>query len=113
MPQPTDEPATDQTLDELIDEAYGAKQILPTYERCLHLDDALRAAIDRLLPDVEARAAAAVRGSRDWYELPRILDDARDTLAGTLGHGLLSAAIQVDRLAHTCQRLQTETTAGY
>jgi hypothetical protein len=113
MAQPTDQPATDQTLDSLIGEAFGAKRMLPPYERCLHLDQALRAAIDELLPEVDERAGRAVERSREWYALRNLLDDVRETLAGDLGHGLLSAAIQVDRLAQACQRLQSETKAAY
>lgn len=113
MPQPTDQPATDQSLDSLIGEAFGARQVLPPYERCEFLDKALRAAIERLLPEVETRAGRAVERSREWYALRVILDDVRETLDGGLGNGLLSAAIQVDRLAQACQRLQSETKTAY
>ncbi|MFD6552789.1 DUF6415 family natural product biosynthesis protein [Streptomyces sp. NPDC058398] len=108
MPQPTDQPATDQTLTSLIDEAIGARQMLPRRERCEELDRALRDRVAQLLPSVEVRADAAVERTREWYRLRAIVGEARETLDAGLGHGLLSAAIQVGRLAEQCQALAAE-----
>jgi hypothetical protein len=108
MKQPTDQPATDQTLASLIDEAIGARQMLPRRERCEELDRALRDRVAQLLPSVEERAGAAVERTREWYRLRAIVDDSREILNAGLGHGLLSAAIQVGRLAEQCQALAAE-----
>jgi hypothetical protein len=108
VPQPTDQPAPDQTLDALIDEAIGARQMLPRRERCEELDHALRDRVAQLLPSVEARASAAVERTREWYRLRAIVGEAQETLDAGLGHGLLSAAIQVGRLAEQCQALAAE-----
>jgi hypothetical protein len=107
--QPTDQPATDQTIGSLISEAIGARQMLPPYDRCIDLDRQLRDHLAHLLPHVQERAADAPVRSREWYRLQGLVDDAQDVLNAGLGHGLLSAAIQVGRLAEQCQVLQAET----
>ena len=108
MNQPTDQPATDPTLADLIDEAIGARRMLPPYACCQELDEALRAAILALLPGVQQELGGLTRYSRDWYHITHILADTREVLAEGLGHGLLSAAIQVGRLAEQCQVLAAE-----
>lgn len=99
MKQPTDQPAPHQTLDEIADEAIGARQMLPTRTRCEELDMLLRAAIEGILPQVRDQVGQATEGSRQWYQLRRIVEDTDDILGDSLGSGLVSAAIQVGRLA--------------
>ncbi|MFI6491193.1 DUF6415 family natural product biosynthesis protein [Streptomyces sp. NPDC050564] len=108
MNQPTDQPATDQTLADLIDEAIGAKQVLLPYARCQELDEALRAAIAAILPAVQQELGGLKKYSRDWYQVTHVLADTDEVLAEGLGSGLLSAAIQVGRLAEQCRFLAAE-----
>lgn len=109
MNHPTDRAAPGQTLDSLIDEAIGARQMLPPYQRCEELDMLLRAAIEGILPAVRAEAGQAVERSRNWYRMRHILEDVDAVLQESLGSGLMSAAIQVGRLAEQCRRLHAET----
>lgn len=109
MNHPTDRAAPGQTLDSLIDEALGAKRMLPPYQRCEELDMLLRAAIEGILPAVRAEADQAVERSRNWYHLRHLLEDVDEVLQESLGSGLKSAAIQVGRLAEQCRRLHAET----
>lgn len=109
MSKPRDRTAPHQTLDSLIDEALGAKRMLPPYQRCEELDMLLRAAIEGILPTVRAEAEQAVERSRNWYELRHLLEDVDEALGEGLGSGLMSAAIQVGRLAEQCRRLHAET----
>jgi len=109
MNHPTDRAAPGQTLDELIDEALGARQVLLPIQRCQELDMLLRAAIEGVLPTVRAEAGQAVERTRGWYELRHLLEDVDEVLRESLGSGLLSAAIQVGRLAEQCRRLHAET----
>jgi hypothetical protein len=108
MAKPTDRTATRQTLDELIDEAIGARQMLPPYGRCRELDMLLRAAIEGVLPAVRDAAGQAVERTRRWYALRHLLEDVDEVLQESLGSGLMSAAIQVGRLAEQCRRLHAE-----
>jgi hypothetical protein len=86
--------------------------MLPPYSRCLDLDRQLRGQLAGMLPAVEERAAQARERTREWYRLRSIVDDARETLDAGLGEGLLSAAIQVGRLAEQCQTLAAEDPSG-
>jgi hypothetical protein len=112
MHHPTDQPARDQTLDALIDEALGACQMLPPYDRCLELDRQLRAAIGELVPAVQAQVGQLTAFSRDWHRLDGILEDTRDVLSDGLGSGLLSAAIQLAALGRQARAL-TDAVAAH
>ncbi|MEU9470390.1 DUF6415 family natural product biosynthesis protein [Streptomyces avermitilis] len=105
MTQPTDQPATHQPLDSLINEAFGARQVLPRRERCEELNQLLRAAIGDLIPAIQEQARQLPEYSRDWYRLTGIVEDTRDVLRGGLGHGLLSAAIHLSALARQARSL--------
>jgi hypothetical protein len=109
MAKPTDQPPTQQSLAGLIDEALGARQMLPPYERCMELNRALRAAIGDLYLAVQEQARQAPAHSRDWHRLHGLLTDVDDTLTRDLGAGLLSAAIQLGALARHCRNLDAET----
>ncbi|MEV0556170.1 DUF6415 family natural product biosynthesis protein [Streptomyces sp. NPDC050597] len=109
MNHPTDRAARQQTLDSLIDEAIGARQMLPPYERCVELNQALRAAIGDLYLNAQEEARKLPEHSRGWRSVHNTLADADDVLAEDLGSGLLSAAIQLGALARTARALATET----
>lgn len=102
----TDTTPTEQTgLAELIDAGLAAGGILPTYDRVLELDEALRAGLATLIPLVQAQADRLNRGTTDWYSRQRAVDDARRVLQDGLGEGLRSAALQVHELARQCGAL--------
>jgi hypothetical protein len=103
--QPTEPAAASDTLDALIDEALTARQILPTRDRCEHLNHELRAALDRLIPAVQAQADGMDRGDVAWWVRQRALDETANTLAEGLGLGLVSAATHVHELARYCRVL--------
>lgn len=101
-------PTSSRTTRALVHEGLAASGLLPTYERMVELDELLRAELDRLLPMVQAQANSLNHGTTEWYGRQRVLDEARHALAGGLGPGLRSVALQVHRLALHCQWL-----AGY
>jgi hypothetical protein len=68
----------------------------------------LRAAIKGLLPTVREEARRTVERQRRWYQLRHLIEDVEEVLAADLGSGLLSAAIQLGRLAEQCGRLRVE-----
>jgi hypothetical protein len=103
---PTEPAAREQTLDALIIEAHGARQILPRRERCEELDRQLRTAIAHLRQAAIAQADTLEQRSRGWYRIYGVLDATEDALAGGLGDGLLSAAIHVGELARQAQALR-------
>lgn len=109
MKQTTDQPATDQTLDSLVDEALGARQMLPPYERCIQLNQALRAAIGDLYLRAQEELGRLPEHGREWHQVHNALDDTDSVLADGLGHGLLSAAIHLGALARQARALETET----
>jgi hypothetical protein len=106
MHQPTDRAAAHQTLDVLIAEAHGARQVLPRRERCEELSRQLRAAIGDLRLAAMEHADTLEERSRGWYRIYNLLDATDDVLAGGLGDGLLSAAIQVGALARQAEALR-------
>lgn len=106
MTNPTDQSPPHQTLDALIDEAHGARQVLPRRERCEEIARQLRAAIGDLRLAAMDHAKTLEPGSRDWYRVQVALDAADDALRGRLGDGLLSAAIHVGELARQATALR-------
>ncbi|MFJ5973489.1 DUF6415 family natural product biosynthesis protein [Streptomyces sp. NPDC093060] len=111
MNQPTDRAAPDYTpaqVDALIAESAAATGILPTIDRCHHLNRQLRAAIQQLADQVRQRQAAFPERSRDWYRCDRLLTDTGTVLAEGMGHGLLSAALHVAALGRQAQALAAE-----
>lgn len=106
MANPTDRTAPDQTLDDLISEAYAATGILPTIDDCRRINDGLRAAIGELAGQVGERQLHKTARSRDWYRCDRLLADTETLLAQDMGAGLLSAALHVAELGRHCQMLR-------
>lgn len=108
---PTDRAAPGYTpaqVDALIAEAAAATGILPTIDRCHHLNGELRAAIQQLADQVRKQQAAVPDRSRDWYRCDRLLIDTDTVLAEGMGHGLLSAALHVAALGRQAQALAVE-----
>ena len=105
MTHPTGEAAPHQTLDALVAEAQTATEVLPTIDRCRHLDTQLRDAIRDLHARVEEKAAGLTPRSRAWYACVTLTDRTDEVLAGSLGYGLLSAATRVAALARHCRSL--------
>lgn len=106
MTHPTDRTAPDQTVDDLISEAYAATGILPTIDRCRELNTALREHIRQLDGQVRQRQDKASQRSRDWYRCDRLAADTRELLAHDMGSGLMSAALHVAQLGRHCQMLR-------
>ncbi|MGW5173080.1 DUF6415 family natural product biosynthesis protein [Streptomyces sp. NPDC004082] len=106
MQQPTDPAPPRQTLDDLIGEAVSARQDLPPHERCVELNQRLRAEIGDLILAVQEAAGAAPLHSRDWHRLHNVLDDTTAVLAGSLGSGYMSAALHVGALARQAEALR-------
>lgn len=109
MTNPTDRAPARQTLDALIAEAHGARQVLPRRERCEEIARQLRAAIGDLRLAAMERAGRLEERSREWYRVQTVLDDTDDALRGRLGDGLLSAAIHVADLARQAAALRDVT----
>jgi len=105
MGQPTEPAAASDTLDTLIDEALAAARILPTRERCEHLNRELRAALAQLMPAVQAQADRIDRGDVAWWVRQRAIDGTANTLTEDLGPGLVSAASHIHTLARHCRAL--------
>ncbi|UPZ27585.1 DUF6415 family natural product biosynthesis protein [Streptomyces sp. LRE541] len=107
MTQTTDQHTDRQTLDALIEEAVGARQMLPPYERCVELNRLLRAAIGDLYLAAQERLGQLPEHRRDWHRVRNALADTDAVLADNLGSGLLSAAIHLGDLARQARTLAT------
>lgn len=106
MMQPTDQTTCDQTLDGLLAEARAALDMLPPIDTCKRLERELRRAVRELADRVRPQLAYYPPGSVDWNVRDAALIAARDTLTGTLGDGLVSAARQVAALGERARVLR-------
>ncbi|MER6182965.1 DUF6415 family natural product biosynthesis protein [Streptomyces sp. NPDC001652] len=106
MSQSTDRALRDQTLDGLLAEAAAALHPLATIEDCQRLDAELRDAIRVLADQVRTEMRRLPPGGIDWNRRDQALLAAQNTLTGTLGDGLLSAARQVAALGRRARELR-------
>lgn len=106
MSNPTDRATTCQTLDGLTTEARAAVDILPPIADCERLERELGDAIGELAGQVRTQMGYLPRGSVDWNRHDAALLAAQETLLGTLGDGLKSAARQVGELGRRVEELR-------
>lgn len=111
MAHPTSRTATDQTLDGLTAEAREAVDILPPIADCERLERDLRNAVRELSDQVRTQMGRLPRGGIDWNRHDTALLAAQNTLLGTLGAGLKSAARQVGELGRRVEELRELTSS--
>jgi hypothetical protein len=103
--QPTDQPAAHQTLDALIEEAFGAARTYPPRARVEEINRLLRARLGDLHLAAREAQAGCEEYSRDWWRLRNVLLDTDYVTEQELGEGL-SAAIHLGALARQVQALR-------
>lgn len=106
MSQSTDRTLREQTLDGLLAEAAAALDMLPPIADCERLERDLRRAVRDLADQVRRQLARYPPGGIDWNRRDQALLAAQNTLTGTLGDGLLSAARQVAELGKRARELR-------
>lgn len=103
---PTDRTLRDQTLDGLLAEAAAALDMLPPIADCERLERDLRRVIRVLADQVRTEMRHLPPGGIDWNRRDQALLAAQNTVMGTLGDGLLSAARQVAALGERARELR-------
>lgn len=109
MQQPTNRAVTETppqpALAGLIAEAEAATGMLPPFDRCVQLRDALVPAIARLAEHVRREQGYLADHTAGWRRCELALLQAQGALCGDLGRGLKSAADHVSVLGEAARAL--------